>query len=66
MFLVFQFKYFVLLPVWDSGARAAHEGVHQGEEEDEHEEGGVQVDGQGLVAEVGHVRGQHAFIHGVP
>ena len=56
----------ICLPVWDSGAGAAHEGVEEGEEEDEHQQGRVQVNGQGLVTEVGHVRSQHALVHGVP
>ena len=54
------------VPVRQSGAGAAEQSVEQGGEEDQEEEGSVQVDGEGLVTEVRHLRLQHALIDRIP
>ena len=55
----------VVQPVWYSWTGAAHESVHEREEEDEQEERSVEINGEGLVAEIGDVRLQHALVHRV-
>ena len=46
------------LLVVESWAGAGDKGEYQGEEEDEEEKGGIQVDPQGLVAQVRHMGGR--------